>query len=379
MSRARTVLAAGTVVAAEADLAPGYVVVEDGNVAEVGEGVPRFADYHFPHGALLPGFVDLQVNGAAGVDFLTCTPEQFSRAQSYLASTGTTGFLATLVTAPAEAVRRAARVAQSAPPLPAQPLGLHLEGPALNPARAGAHDPEWLLPPADPRLRELLSDLPGLRVVTLAPELPGATALVRWLAECGVVASVGHTDATYAQTLEAFFAGARMVTHLFNAMRGLHHREPGVVGAALEQGPWVCGIVADGIHVHPAAFRLAYRLLGPDRIALVTDAISAAGAPPGRYTLGGRWVVREDQDAPRLADGTLAGSVLRMDQAVANAVRWGASLRDASRMASTTPVRVLGLRDRGEIRPGLRADLCVLVDGQAVLTLVGGEVVWEGP
>lgn len=374
----RTVLAAGTVVAADRDLVPGYVVVEDGTVAEVGEGVPRLADYSFPQGAILPGFLDLQVNGAAGVDFLTATPGEFARAQAYLASTGTTGFLATLVTAPGEAVRRAGHVVGAAQPLPAQALGLHLEGPALNPARAGAHDRRWMVRPKDPQLRELLVELkPVVRMVTLAPEMPGGPELVRWLADQGVVASLGHTDATYMQAQEAFSAGARMVTHLFNAMRSLHHREPGVVGAALEEGAWVCGIVADGIHVHPATFRMAYRLLGPDRIALVTDAASAAGAPAGRYTPGGRPVMRREQDAPRLPDGTLAGSVLRMDEAVANAVRWGASLRDAARMASTTPARVLGLRDRGEIRPGLRADLCVLVEGRAVLTLVAGEVVWE--
>lgn len=374
----RAVLCAGTVVAADRDLVPGYVVVEDGTILEVGEGVPCFADYHFPHGAILPGFLDLQVNGAVGVDFLTATPEEFARAQAYLASTGTTGFLATLVTAPGEAVRRAGHVVGTAQPLPAQALGLHLEGPALNPAHAGAHDPRWMVPPEEPQLRALLLELkPTVRMVTLAPEMPGGCELVRWLVDQQVVASLGHTDATYIQAQEAFSAGARMVTHLFNAMRSLHHREPGVVGAALEEGAWACGIVLDGIHVHPAAFRLAYRLLGPKRITLVTDATSAAGAPPGQYTLGGRWLFTREADAPRLPDGTLAGSVLRMDEAVANAVRWGASLRDAARMASTTPARVLGLRDRGEIRPGLRADLCVLVEGRAVLTLVAGEVVWE--
>ncbi len=373
------VVAAGRVVAPDGDLVPGHVVVQGHTIVEVGPGTPRRAEWQFPDGVLVPGFVDLQVNGAAGVDFLDCTPERFCTAQRYLASTGTTSFLPTLVTAPVESVRRAARVLGSAAAPGAQPLGLHLEGPALSPTRRGAHDPRWLRLPTDGQLAALLEDLRQLvRVVTLAPELPGGLDLVRRLVAGGVVASVGHTDATYEEARQAFEAGATMVTHLFNAMRGLHHREPGVVGAALEEGRWVCGLVADGVHVHPAAFRLAYRLLGPDRIALVTDAVAAAGAPPGRYRLGGAEVTVRPGDAPRLADGTLAGSVLRMDEAVAKVASWGVRLRDAVRMASTTPARVLGLRDRGELRPGLRADLCVLVEGRAAWTAVAGEVVWRG-
>ncbi len=374
----RLVLAAGVVVAPDRNLVPGYVVVEGELIAEVGEGTPRGADREFRHGVLAPGLVDLQVNGAAGADFLSCTPEQFAAARRYLASTGTTSFLPTLITAPVEVARAAARVVASGAGAGAQPVGVHLEGPALSPNRAGAHDPRWIVPPGDPRVRQLVADLGDLvRVVTLAPEQPGGLELVGWLASAGVVASVGHSDATYQQARQAFEAGAGMVTHLFNAMRGLHHREPGVVGAALEEGSWVCGLVADGVHVHPAAFRLAYRVLGPERVALVTDAMAAAGAPPGRYRLGGALATAPAGKAPRLADGTLAGSVLRMDEAVRNAIRWGVPLRDAVRMASTTPARVLGLEDRGLLRPGLRADLCVLVEGRAAFTVVAGEVVWD--
>lgn len=370
-------VAAGAVVAPDGELAPGHVVVEGDRIADVRAGRPRRPDWDFPDGVLVPGFVDLQVNGAAGADFLDCTPEQFAAAGRYLASTGTTSFLPTLVSAPLRALRAAARRLRADDASGARPVGLHLEGPAINPQRAGAHEPRWLLPPDDPGLRDLLEELQGLvRVVTLAPELPGGLELVRWLTGRGVVVSVGHSDATYDQTLQAFEAGAAMVTHLFNAMRGLHHREPGVVGAALQEGGWVCGLVVDGVHVHPAAFRMAYRLLGPDRVVLVTDAVAAAGAPPGRYRLGDLEIVLRPGDAPRRPDGTLAGSVLRMDRAVWNAARWGVPLRDAVRMASTTPARVLRLQDRGELRPGLRADLCVLVSGRAALTVVGGRVVW---
>ncbi len=374
------VVGAGLVVAGGADLAPGHVVVEGGRIAEVRPGAPRKARWWFPRGVLVPGFVDLQVNGAAGVDLLSCDAGGLARVQRYLASTGTTGFLPTLVTAPLEQLRRAAEVVTSGQPEGAQPLGVHLEGPAISPRRVGAHDPEWVVPPADPRVRQLVSQLAGaVRVVTVAPEEPGGLELVRWLAGRGVVPAVGHTDATYPVAREAFAAGAGLVTHLFNAMRPWHHREPGVVGAALEEGNWACGLIPDGVHVHPAAFRMACRLLGPDRVVLVTDAVSAAGAPPGQYRLGSRTVTVRTADAPRLADGTLAGSVLRMDEAVRNVVAWGVSLRDAVRMASTTPARCIGLPDRGEVRAGFRADLCVLQDGRAVWTLVAGQVAWQVP
>lgn len=373
-----SVFAAGKVLTPAKELTPGYVVVEGDRVAEVRQGTPRRADREFPAGVLVPGLVDLQVNGAAGVDFLQCTQEQFAAACRYLASTGTASFLPTLVSAPLDTLRTAAGALRRAVSAGARALGLHLEGPALNPNRAGAHDPRWLVPADDPRLRTLVEELEDMvRLVTLAPELPGGPELVRWLVSRGVVVSLGHTDATYAQTQEAFQAGATMVTHLFNAMRGLHHREPGPVGAALEEGEWACSLVADGIHVHPSVFRLAYRLLGPDRVVLVTDAVAAAGAPPGRYRLGEVELVVRPGDAPRLPDGTLAGSILRMDQAVWNVTRWGVPLLDAVRMATSTPARVLKLADRGHLRSGARADLCVLASGRAVLTVVGGEVVWQ--
>ncbi|MFN3286363.1 MAG: N-acetylglucosamine-6-phosphate deacetylase, partial [bacterium] len=184
----RLVLAAGVVVAPDRDLVPGYVVVEGELIVEVAEGTPRGADREFPHGVLAPGFVDVQVNGAAGADFLSCTPEQYSAARRYLASTGTTSFVPTLITAPPEVVRAAAQVVASGAGGGAQPVGVHLEGPAISPNRAGAHDPRWIVPPGDPRVRQLVADLGGLvRVVTLAPEQPGGLELVRWLAAAGVV------------------------------------------------------------------------------------------------------------------------------------------------------------------------------------------------
>jgi len=370
------ILAAGRVIGATREFAPGHVVVESGLITVVGEGIPRDADWVFPRGTLVPGFVDLQVNGSFGVDCLTADEAQVEKLSCDLATTGTTGFLATLVSGPMEWLRRAVRTLRRARPAGARLLGIHLEGPVLNPRRCGAHDPRHLRAPDDPEVWDLIADaLPDLQVCTLAPELPGAEDLMRRLVQERVVVAIGHTDATYEEARRAL-EHARLVTHLFNAMRGLHHREPGVVGAVVEDPRCVVALIPDGVHLHPAVVRMVYRLLGPDRLVLTTDACAAAGMPPGTYTLGGREVSVGSDGIPRLADGTLAGSGLRMDAGIANLVRWEIPLADAVRSGATTPARLLGLADRGAIVPGLRADLCVLdEDYRAVLTVVAGQIV----
>ncbi len=375
------IVAAGRVVADGGDLLPGHVVVEGDRVGRVAEGLPSGADYTFPEGTLVPGFIDLQVNGGAGVDLLDCASADVERLCRHLAGTGTTAFLPTLITAPPDRIHRALSVLRQARPAGAAVLGVHLEGPVLNPARRGAHDSRVLASAGDPSVQAVYDTArPDLRLVTLAPELPGALDLIARLTAQGVVVSLGHTDATYAQAAEAIRRGARMITHLFNGMRGLHHREPGIIGAAFEDTNAVCGLIADGVHVHPAMIRLAHKILGARRIALVTDAIAAAGMPPGEYRLADRAVTVQVGDAPRLPDGTLAGSTLRMDEAVRNLVSWGIPLRDALHSASLVPARLLGLTDRGALAAGARADVCVLgADGRATLTVVGGGVVFRGP
>ncbi len=372
-------ICAGRVVADSGDLVPGHVLVEGDRIAAVGAGIPPSTQHHYPSGTLVPGFIDLQVNGGTGVDLLDCAVQDIERLCGYLASTGTTGFLSTLISAPLDQIQQALTRLQQARPHAAEILGAHVEGPAINPQRAGAHDPRFLRPAGDPQLRKFLAAAaPQLRVVTLAPELPGAGDLITWLVDRGVVVSLGHTDATYAQAADAFRRGARMVTHLFNAMRGLHHREPGVVGAAFDYPNCVCGLIADGIHVHPAAVRLAFSALGSNRVALVSDAIAAAGMPPGEYRLGGRTVRVTEGDAPRLPDGGLAGSILRLDDAVHNLVTWGIPLRSAIQSVTVVPARLLGLSDRGAIAEGRRADLSVLAeDGRAAFTIVAGRIVYR--
>ena len=361
-------------------LEPGYVLVTDGRVAEVGRGAPpRRPDLALGSGYLVPGLIDLQVNGYFGVNLADVEPAGWAYVVQRLPETGTTAFLPTLVTAPVSelgaALRRAAGLVAD-PPAGARVLGVHMEGPFLAAARAGAHRRDWIVPPSPEAVASLLAAGAGaLRVVTLAPEVEGGLAAVAALASAGVVVSVGHSDATARQVAAAADAGARMVTHLFNAQRPLHHREPGVVGQALTDPRLTSGLIADLTHVAAAACAIAFGA-APGRICLVTDASAAAGMAPGRYRLGGKPVeVRPgDDQAPRLADGTLAGSVLRIDGAVANAVAAGVRLAEAVAAATRIPADILGRPDLGRLNPGAAADLVWLDDDlRAQATWVAGE------
>ena len=345
-------IAADRVIADDRDLSPGVVEIERGRIASVREGRASGADIALSGGILSPGLIDLQINGAARVDFLTGGEAEFDRVRRYLLSTGTTAFLPTLITAPLSHLEAALDRWETQRGGVPRVLGVHLEGPFLNPAHAGAHEVRALRPPRPAELRRLLARRPHLvKILTLAPELRGAGALIREARARRVVAAAGHTAATYDEARAAFDAGVRLVTHLFNAMRPLRHRDPGVVAAALLDPRVTVSLIADLVHVDAAVLRLVLSAKPWKRIALITD-------------------------APRLPDGTLAGSVLRMDQAVRNVVRLGIPMRDAVRMASTVPAALLGRRDLGRIAAGARADFVlfdrrlrvrvVLVDGVVV-------------
>ena len=322
---------------------------------------------------IVPGFVDIHVHGGGGSTFTTGDPGQARAAAAFHAGHGTTTMLASLVTAPEEALARATTAYR---PLVDEGVvaGLHYEGPYLSTARCGAQNPAHL---RDPDLDELdrLLDLGGVRMVTIAPELPGALDAIARLRERGVVAAVGHTDATYEQTLAAVEAGATVATHLANAMRPMHHRDPGAVVALLNSPGVVCEQIADGVHLHGGMLDLVIRAAGPDRVALVTDAIAAAGMTDGEYDLGGLAVTVADGVARLSGDGAIAGSTLTMDAALREAVHSGWSITDAVAMASTTPARALGLGDdRGRLEAGLRADLVLLDEELRVVgVLLAGE------
>jgi len=322
-----------------------------------------------------PGYVDLQCNGGLGID-LAGEPERLWELGAELPRFGVTAWLPTIVTTSVGIVDRAIASLAGGPPegwRGAVPIGLHLEGPFLSPAKRGAH-PEPLLRPPTLQAIEGWSRAAGVAVVTLAPDLPGASPVLEALVQRGVVVSLGHSPATAAQATAAVDAGARWVTHLFNAMAPLHHREPGLAGVALSDERLHVGLIPDGIHVHPHVVAMAQRALG-ERLTIVTDAVGALGMRPGRQALGGSEVVMGDNGV-RLANGTLAGSNLAMDQGVRNLVAFSACTSEAAlHAASTAPAAVLADTIRGTLAPGARADLVVLTDDlHLVTTVVGGQV-----
>jgi N-acetylglucosamine-6-phosphate deacetylase len=359
-------------------LEPGYLSFQGGVITKVGKGPPPgVPDLDLGTGMLVPGLVDLQVNGYYGVDLADCDPEGWALVARRLPETGTTAFLPTFITAPvpalATALRSAAKAAEAVT-AGARALGVHLEGPFLSPARAGAHRRDWIVPPSPGAVTELLEAGQGLlRLMTLAPEADGALAAIGTLTAAGVLVSVGHSDATAAEVAAGAAAGARMVTHLFNAQRGLHHREPGVVGQALTDQRLTSGLIADLSHVSAAACAIAFAA-APGRICLVTDAAACAGMPPGRYLLGGQPVDLPPGGGPPVRPGgTLAGSALRMDQAVGNAVAVGLGLPEAVAAASRIPADLIGRPDLGRLAAGAVADLAWLGDDlRARATWVSG-------
>jgi N-acetylglucosamine-6-phosphate deacetylase len=369
-----TVLANARVVTPRRVLEPGWLRVEDGRIAALGAGdpetVPPARAVDLGGAWVLPGFVDIHVHGGGGAAYTSGDPDDARAAAAFHRAHGTTTTVASLVTAGLDDLERAVRAL--APLVGERVLaGLHLEGPYLSPSHAGAHDPALLRSP-DPRELGRLLDAAGgtVRMVTVAPELRGGLELVRRTVAAGAVAAVGHTDATYDEARAAFDAGARVATHLYNAMRSLHHREPGLVAAALEDERVTVELIADGVHVHDAVAALAFGAAGPARTALITDAMAAAGMADGAYELGPMDVRVRDGVARLAGGGSIAGSTLTMDAALRRAVRaLGVPIVDAARAASTTPARLLGLRT-GALEPGLDADLVVLGDELAVSSVM---------
>jgi N-acetylglucosamine-6-phosphate deacetylase len=374
-----TIYTPETTIEAGAILVDGRHIVACTSAAEL--PAPQAAEMLDANGALIvPGFIDLQLNGAFGNDF-TASPETIWRVAESLPRWGVTSFLPTIITSPPSQVGKAQEVLDGGPPAGwsgSIPLGLHCEGPFLNPQKKGAHNPKHLRMPA---LEAITGWSPQqhVRLVTLAPELPGALSVVEALVDRGVLVSSGHSMATYAQAQAAFAAGARYGTHLFNAMPPLEHREPGLPGALLTTPGQTAGIIPDGVHTHPAIVALTWQMKGSKRLNVVTDAMAALGMPPGRYMLGDQEVIVTERDA-RLPSGTLAGSVLTMDKALRLFFRYtGCSLAEALETMTSTPADLLGIgQERGRIVPGAYADLVVLTQELHVaLTMVEGKVAYR--
>lgn len=379
-----TALTSARVLTPDEEIERGTVVIEDGRILEVGADLrppPGAEVTQLPGTTLVPGFIDIHVHGGGGFSLATPDPEEIRSYARWVVAAGVTSFLASVVAGtPEEGEASLRAVAGVAGPVAggANLAGAHLEGPFVNHVRRGALPESWLRAP-DPALMRRFVDAAGghLRLLTMAPELPGAGAVLEEALRAGCAVALGHTDASYEQAREAFKAGARHLTHAFNAMRPLHHRAPGPLGAALEADGVTVELIADGVHVHPVAARLLLLARGTANIALVTDGVAPAGLPQGTFRLGGQ-EAQLSQGRVTLPDGTIAGGAATMDTVVRNIVEWGlAPLSEAVRMASTIPARVLGMGDRkGRIAPGYDADLVALDTELAVVrTWVGGQMV----
>ena len=371
----------------------GELVVDGGRISELRPGAAALRSSALELGDrwLVPGYIDTHVHGGGGAQCNTADPDEIAAVARFHARHGTTAMLATTVAAPlAELERALGAVGRCAHPASrgaqtggATILGAHLEGPFLSPTRPGAMDPSMFLSPQAGAVERLLtSAAEAMRMMTLAPELPGALELIRALAGAGATVSLGHSDATYAQARAAVDAGARAATHLFNGMRPFHHREPGVIGAALDLPEVSCEVICDGVHVAPVALRVVARAKGAAGIRLVTDAIEAAGMPDGSYRLGAAKVEVSGGVAILPNADSIAGSTLTMDAAVRHAVEFlDLPVPEAIAMASGNPARLLGIGGRkGAIAAGMDADLVILDDGlRCRATIVAGEWIEAPP
>jgi N-acetylglucosamine-6-phosphate deacetylase len=369
-----SMLTGASVLTDSAVLIEGEQIVAAGSAGEV--PCPPEARRLAADGLLLaPGFIDLQLNGAFGHDF-TSDPSAIWEVAAHLPRYGVTAFLPTIITSPPETIAAAQKGLREGPPtgfVGAVPLGLHLEGPFLNPEKRGAHNPAYLRLP-DLSSVEGWSPERGVRLVTLAPELPGALDIIRALRAHGVVVGASHSMATAEEGQAAIEAGVTYGTHLFNTMPPLDHREPGLAGALLADPRITAGVIADGVHLHPQVVALIWQVKGAAGVSLVTDAMAALGMPSGSYKLGDREVTVDGTTA-RLADGRLAGSVLSLDQAVRNLTRFtGCEPGEAVSTVTSIPAALLGLASsHGRIARGSRADLVLLTpDLEVAATIVAG-------
>ncbi|ANU26375.1 N-acetylglucosamine-6-phosphate deacetylase [Planococcus versutus] len=363
----------------------GDILLEDGKISRVAEKINVQADSYVDatdkNWTAFPGFIDIHIHGAAGFDVMDATPEALSGLAAALPKEGTTSFLATTMTQTENAISAALQNIQEfeAQEGQAQMLGVHLEGPFISSKRAGAQPIEHIIEPSI-ALFQKWQKLSGdhIRVVTIAPEATHGSRFIKELAEEGIIASIGHSDATFEEVQTAVTCGATHVTHLYNQMSPLHHRNPGVVGAALLEDALSVEVIADFIHSHPSAVKLAFRQKGADRLILITDAMRAKGLPPGVYDLGGQDVQVTEKDA-RLADGTLAGSILTMEKAVQNIQSiLNCNLKELVAITSANAATALGLSTKAKLKAGMDADVAIVDDDFTVqMTICKGTIAYN--
>ncbi|MGG5254815.1 N-acetylglucosamine-6-phosphate deacetylase [Neobacillus sp. SM06] len=375
----------------EETIETGYIKINNHRIIEIGsvdqltemngfEVINVPADY-----TAVPGFIDVHIHGVNGADVMDATPEALNTMAMTLPKEGTTSFLATTITQNEEAIERALKnashyIISQRTAGTAEVLGIHLEGPFVNPKRAGAQPVQYIVDPNLEQFQQWQSMANDqIKLVTLAPEQPGGLELVRYLKRYGIIASIGHSDATFAEVMAAIDAGVNHVTHLFNQMRGLHHREPGVVGAAFLKEEVKAELIADGVHVRPEMVELAFKLKRKDGLILITDSMRAKCLKNGHYDLGGQDVTVQNGKAV-LEDGTLAGSILRLGDAVKNLQAFaGCSLKDAIEMASVNPAKQLNLYDRkGSLSVGKDADIVLLnQESEVCMTFCRGKLAFK--
>ena len=360
------------------EIADAVVLVDSGKIAAIGRrdevAIPPSAHRHDESGfTIVPGFIDVHIHGAAGYDFMDVTPEALAAITSSVAAHGTTSLVATTVSASADSTARTAeavagwmeRAAREGgvTRASAEILGLHFEGPFISRARRGVHPEEWIAAPSIPLFRRLLQAAGGsARIITLAPELPGAIELIGEATRAGVIVSIGHTDASYAEAMAAISCGGRHAAHVFNAMRPFAHRETGVLGAILTSPTVTAELIADGVHVDDAAILVLLAAKGPQGVILVSDGTAATGMPDGKYKLG-TFEVRVTGGVARNSEGKLAGSTLTLDRALRHMIALGIPLREVLPMLTSNPARLLGLEGRkGHLAAGSDADLVLLDD-----------------
>ncbi|MFJ5759860.1 N-acetylglucosamine-6-phosphate deacetylase [Neobacillus sp. NPDC093182] len=363
----------------------GCILIRNGKIESVHTGnmcSDFSADYEIDGNCqlLIPGMIDVHIHGAEGFDMMDGTIGSVEAVSRACAKTGCTSFLATSVSSSLDdLIKMITNVKELAGSEPgAEIIGIHIEGPYLNVKRKGMQNEQYLRHPDLGEMKTIMEKSGSLlRMVTLAPELPGGHEMISFLKEQGIIAAIAHSDATYDDAKQAFKSGASHVTHCFNGMRPIHHRDPGLILAAFEESSVSVQAIVDDVHLHPAIVRLLYREKGPNRMVLITDALQAMGMGDGTYLFGGHKVSVIDGVA-MLEDGTLASSTVTMNEALAKTVKLGIPLKDAVMMATQTPADILGLDNKGRINSGADADLVLMNDRFEVLwTMVKGQMVYQ--